>query len=74
MFNDEIGHKARGLFHYGKPQYHGFKVPPTNYYFRPFHIHLTQQLRASICTPTGQVKLTISDRKHSYINVASSPE
>ncbi|VDD92290.1 unnamed protein product [Enterobius vermicularis] len=54
MFNDEIGHKARGLFHYGKPQYHGFKVPPTNYYFRPFHIHLTQQLRASICTPTGQ--------------------
>uniref|UniRef100_A0A915IWD7 Uncharacterized protein n=1 Tax=Romanomermis culicivorax TaxID=13658 RepID=A0A915IWD7_ROMCU len=38
MMNDDPMHFTRGLFHYPWTETLGFKVKPTDYYFRPWHV------------------------------------
>lgn len=42
MLNDDPMHFTRGLFHYPWEEAVGFKLKPTDYYFRPWHVYHRQ--------------------------------
>ncbi|UMM35902.1 hypothetical protein L5515_008314 [Caenorhabditis briggsae] len=45
MYNDDVMHTSRGLFHYPPENFMaGFSKPPATYYYRPYYNHLYSQL------------------------------
>ncbi|GMR50912.1 hypothetical protein PMAYCL1PPCAC_21107, partial [Pristionchus mayeri] len=45
LFNDDIMHTSRGLFHYTNRHFKpGFTYKPTDHYYRPFYNHLYKRL------------------------------
>lgn len=41
FFNDDVMHTSRGLFHYTDKHFlNGFKIKPTDHYYRPYYAHL----------------------------------
>ncbi|KAI6174811.1 hypothetical protein M3Y97_00963000 [Aphelenchoides bicaudatus] len=44
MFNDDIGELGGGLFHY--QSFDGFRVAPTDYYFRPYYNYIYKNFDA----------------------------
>uniref|UniRef100_A0A1I7T3L7 Uncharacterized protein n=1 Tax=Caenorhabditis tropicalis TaxID=1561998 RepID=A0A1I7T3L7_9PELO len=45
MYNDDVMHTTRGLFHYPPDNFqNGFSKPPATFYYRPYYNHLYSQL------------------------------
>ncbi|VDM70989.1 unnamed protein product [Strongylus vulgaris] len=41
MFNDDLMHSTRGLFHYPASAFRkGFRVSPTTHYYRPYYLEI----------------------------------
>ncbi|EYC15681.1 hypothetical protein Y032_0036g3294 [Ancylostoma ceylanicum] len=46
MFNDDIMHTSRGLFHYSSKTFKkGFSVPPTDHYYRAYYLQIYTKRR-----------------------------